>query len=723
MGDLTVKARILLATKEAQEDAALRQSLDRPNDFRVTECSLGRPALDLVRSGTNRFDIVIATECSSDDSWLELLKSVAGRPFLPFILLVDAGREPVAARALALGACECVIRDKDGGYLELLPSIVSKVFAQREMLATLEQLESDRRLHLDGLASVVRFSADVVAQTTVQGVLDRLVEAARKITGARMGIAGHGFAQGEFYVGSVSKSSDLPPCPERGLFDKERGGVYLEVVGRNQALRLTDKELREHVSWRGIPEDHLPLSGLLAVPLSHRHGVADGLIMVSDKAGRDFTAEDESLLIQLASVAALRLEHIHIRIRAEQRAEEAEEAKRILEALMEHVPEGIAIADADDRRIRMISKFGNAMISNGDGVDSTVEASETLWNLAPAEARNRRELKTQPLERAIGNGEVIVGEERVLNRSDGTGVIVLCNSGPIRNQEGRITGGIIAWRDITSRKRDEELLREGYEDMEVRVRERTAELASLNEQLRNEIIEHMDTEDSLERSRQALRLLSSKILAVQEEANKKIAEKLHDSTCQSLASIKILAENSMSQIEEGSPALEILQVVVDSVRSSIEELDGIITELRPAVLDDLGVLAAVSWCCREFRMRHPAVEVRRVTTINENEIPEQLKLVIFRIVQEALNNIGIHSNATSVLVALRKETDALELEIRDDGTGFDPSNIDSEEAARPGIGLASMRERSKDSGGDLRIESGPGEGTRIKVRWSTAPEE
>jgi signal transduction histidine kinase len=136
--------------------------------------------------------------------------------------------------------------------------------------------------------------------------------------------------------------------------------------------------------------------------------------------------------------------------------------------------------------------------------------------------------------------------------------------------------------------------------------------------------------------------------------------------------------------------------------------------LRPPILDDLGILTAVRSLCREFQRANPSTEIRASSRVEEQDIPEQLKIVIYRISQEALNNIVKHSRADRVSFTVSQDKDNLELLIEDNGSGFDLREA-LEEAQ--GMGIASMKERAQYSGGVFSLISSKGNGTVIRVSW------
>jgi PAS domain S-box-containing protein len=172
-------------------------------------------------------------------------------------------------------------------------------------------------------------SVRITSQSNLNDLLTVVAEAARELAGARYSVAGHGYVNGRFITGGAARSEGAIPCPPGQVFNVERGGVYMDLVEKSETLCLTDAEMRAHPMWWGLPDDHVPMRGLLGSRLIDFEGRPNGMILVSDKEdGSDFTAEDEAALRQLAIIASLALQHIESEESLSQAKEAAEAANR-----------------------------------------------------------------------------------------------------------------------------------------------------------------------------------------------------------------------------------------------------------------------------------------------------------------------------------------------------------------------------------------------------------
>jgi signal transduction histidine kinase len=234
--------------------------------------------------------------------------------------------------------------------------------------------------------------------------------------------------------------------------------------------------------------------------------------------------------------------------------------------------------------------------------------------------------------------------------------------------------------------------------LEVRVDERTRALNEANARLR-------------EREEDRSQLLR-KVITAQEDERKRIARELHDETTQSLAVLAMGIEAAQDAMRTGlTPRLEEVKAV--AVRT-LEDVHRIILDLRPSVLDDLGLLSAIRWYA-ERQLETRGISVRCEFGELERRLPPELETALFRMCQETMSNIARHAQATAVLIQVGYEDGELRIEIEDDGKGFDPEAVAKREGRRS-WGLLGIRERAEILGGTARIDSAPGQGTQVLVR-------
>jgi two-component system sensor histidine kinase UhpB len=218
--------------------------------------------------------------------------------------------------------------------------------------------------------------------------------------------------------------------------------------------------------------------------------------------------------------------------------------------------------------------------------------------------------------------------------------------------------------------------------------------------------------DALATYRRRLRALSSQVITAQEEERKRISRELHDETAQALTSLLVRL-----RLLQGARDLEEVKVGAAELREltarTLEEVRKLAVELRPTTLDHLGLVAALEWYSREYAERLDAAVDFRTEGLAGRLHPE-VELVIYRVVQESLTNIARHARASRVEIDLLFRDDAVEVEVRDNGIGFDVGEATS--TRERGLGLFGMRERVELIGGTFSIESRPGEGTCIAVR-------
>lgn len=268
-------------------------------------------------------------------------------------------------------------------------------------------------------------------------------------------------------------------------------------------------------------------------------------------------------------------------------------------------------------------------------------------------------------------------------------------------------------------RRTKDALQKARDDLERRVEQRTSDLLEANRLLEQTINEQQQTEEALKQSEADLRQLSLRLLHAHEEERKRIGQELHDGLAQNMSAIKFWVEGAAAHIKNQNlkEVTRSLNAIIPLTRGAVEDIRRISRNLRPSTLDDLGILATISWLCDEFEAIYPDIKIEKQINIIEENIPDSLKIIIFRVLQEAMNNITKHSHARHVLLSLKNTEKVIQLTIRDDGIGFDMESASFNKPFLGGIGLASMKERVQYSNGSFSIETKNGAGTTIKAIW------
>lgn len=386
-------------------------------------------------------------------------------------------------------------------------------------------------------------------------------------------------------------------------------------------------------------------------------------VIISASAYRDRDREYQGMIANLRDITA--------RKQAEQALRDSEEKYR---SVMEASGEPMVVYDTEGRVTYLNPAFSRVF---GWSLDELL-GKQTPY--VPDENWPETEAAIQDV---IKSPEGYYGFESRRLTKDGDIIDVIISASAYRDENGIPRGMIVNLKDITARKRAEE---------------------------------------ALARSENQLRQLSSQLLSAQETERKRVAQELHDGIGQALTGIRFGLANAIGQTDESGTMtrVEPLESLIPVIQGSMEEVRRISMDLRPYILDDLGILATITWCCRIFRSVHTGIRIEKEIDVQEEEVPESLKVVIFRVLQEALNNIAKHSGGDLVRVCLRAGDGGIRLIIRDNGAGFDPERALAGESLRRGFGLTSMKERVQLSGGTLSIDTAPGTGTSIEADWPEA---
>jgi two-component system, chemotaxis family, CheB/CheR fusion protein len=306
------------------------------------------------------------------------------------------------------------------------------------------------------------------------------------------------------------------------------------------------------------------------------------------------------------------------------------------------------------------------------------------------------------IETALSQGRA--DDERWHVRKDGSRFFASGVMAAMR--DGDLLGCVKVMRDLTARKQMEEELRRSRDEMEQRVRERTQEIEMGYEALEVEMKERRASD---ERVKELLR----RVVNTQELERRRIARDLHDQLGQQLTALRLSLESLKEQCEDRAS----LREQVEHLQAAAEQIDGDVDflawELRPSTLDELGLAATVESFVHEWSKQFGIPADFHTAGLAGTRLPTEAEINLYRIAQEALNNVYKHAEAGRAGVILERRENHAVLIVEDDGKGFDPNEVTN---MGRGLGLVSMRERASLTGGELEIQSAPGQGTTVFLR-------
>ena len=527
-----------------------------------------------------------------------------------------------------------------------------------------------RGLGDETLQQLIEAGRNLMSHLELEPLLERLLEAARDLTGARyaaIGILDEDRRELERFL-----TSGIDPELHARIGDLPRGrGVLGVLISDPQPLRLA--HVGEHPRSYGFPPAHPEMRGFLGVPIIIRGQAWGNLYLTEKESGEEFTEADQDAVVVLAAWAAIAVDNARLYEGAETRRRELERAVVGLRASTE-IAQAIGGETDLSKVLELIAKRGRALVEARALVILLDRGGELAVAATAGEARSNAGGEA-PTESSVADSVFRSGRSESLD--DARGLFV-----PMTFR-GR-TVGVLAAFDRTSggpafTREDESLLRSFATSGATAVQ--TAQSVA---------------EERLRHSMEAA-----------EHERRRWARELHDETLQGLAGLKVLLETSATQGSEAALRSAVEQATAE-IRNQIQALRALITELRPAALDELGLGAAIESLAERTRtIEGLEVELDVPADAGLERFSPDVETAIYRLVQEALTNVAKHARAERAHVVVRRVDGSLMVTVRDDGVGFDPGSATS------GFGIVGMRERLSLADGELSIASEPGKGTTV----------
>ncbi len=531
----------------------------------------------------------------------------------------------------------------------------------------------------------------LVTELDPETVLERILREARDITGARYVALGVLNEQRDELERFLTLGIDDATHQAIGELPRGRGVLGL-LIEDPVPLRIAD--VARHPRSYGFPSAHPPMHGFLGVPIMIRGQVWGNLYLTEKQDTSEFTDEDEQAVMVLAGFAATAIENARLYQRTEQRRSQLEQAVRGLEAARDIADAIGGIAELD-RVLELIAKRGRALVDARSVLIMLREGDELV---VAADAGHTSEAKGRRLPIANStSGQVL--EQRRTERINDVGARL-----KVAPEDLGVPGVQTAL-----------LVPMIYHNTAVGVLaayDRGGDGTSftdVDEQLLRTFAASAANAVAISRSVEADRLRSA--IAAADAERGRWARELHDETLQALGALRVGLASAL-RLADPAANERAMRQAIDDLELGIENLRAIIADLRPSLLDDLGLQPAIEALLE--RRAGPGLEIVSDVSLPESEpLPQELETMIYRLVQEALTNVVKHAGASTVRVAVTRSADEVTVEVEDDGSGFDPGSPSS------GFGLAGMRERVFLAGGTLEVRSGDS-GTVVHARIASS---
>ena len=533
---------------------------------------------------------------------------------------------------------------------------------------------------LDRLRVLVDAGIALSSELSLDALLQRIVETAALLTGARYAALGVIDKSGQALERFLTAGIDAETHAAIG--DLPRGRGILGVLIR-EATSLRMHDLADDPRSVGFPRHHPPMKTFLGVPIVLR-GVAYGNLYLTEKEGdEDFTVQDEELTQLLAAQAAVAIENAHLYESSTRWLRQLESLNAIGNALGSEI-ELEPLLGLVARHLRDLVDARLVLIALPDAEELRVAAAEgegaygvvglRLEFTGSKAGRVLERGRSERVDSVLEDPEIDQQAARRLGVHSALFVPLLARGGGI---------GIVIAHDKSGPD-------PSFTDDDLRLAETLAARAAVAVELSERV------------SRDAVR----RVVEAQELERARLARELHDETGQALTSI-LLGLKPLEQTAATDEARAAVAALRELVVSTLQDVRRLAVELRPSALDDFGLVPAVERLAETFRDQS-GLRVDLESQLGEERLPREVETALYRIIQEALTNIAKHADATHVSILLTLRDASVAAIVEDDGSGFDPS-------ASPGggLGLVGMRERVGLVGGRLRIESAAGSGTTV----------
>jgi signal transduction histidine kinase len=549
--------------------------------------------------------------------------------------------------------------------------------------AGLSSKEMDKLSEDQWLGRLLEVGRTLVTELDLGRVLDRVLETAREITGARyaaVGILNEQRSELEQFL-----TSGVDEDARSAIGDLPRGrGVLGVLIEHPEPLRLSD--VSAHPRSYGFPAGHPVMHSFLGVPVVVRGQAWGNLYLAEKEEGGEFDEQDQRAAVILADWAAVAIHNARLYENSELRRQELEKAVRGLEATRD-VAVAIGGEISLEHALELIAKRGRALVGARSLVIMLRDGEELVVNASAGHVQNKHGARL-PIAGST-SGQVL--ERRLSER-----IVDVSSRMRIAAEEMGVEGAQTALLVPMHYRGDRVGVLAAFDRGEA-----GSVFSSDDEQILRTFAASAATAVALAQSVRADRLRSS--LAAAEAERRRWARELHDETLQALGGLRVLLSTALRR-EDPQAGKDAMRDAVGRIEVEIENLRSIIADLRPAALDELGLHVAIDTLI-DRHLERSGLEIDRkleIAGISGEQLHEDLETTVYRLVQEALTNVAKHARASRVRVSVQAADGEIRIEVRDDGAGFDPK------AVNRGYGLDGMKERVDLAGGTLRIESGEG---------------